>query len=182
MHEQQDEDIIELVLRGDRNAYAVLIERYQHFVFTLATNIIQNREDAEEVAQDVFVKAYNSLQQYNKNSKFSTWLYAICRNTCLSHLRKNKIETTPETPHISHDNVTKAVEQRSEKLILQEAIKQLKKEEATVIQLFYLHEQTIEEIAHILDLSESNIKVRLFRARKKLKSIIHNKYQNELTR
>ena len=168
MHEKRDEDIIDMVLQGDRKAYAVLIERYQHFVFTLTSNFIHNREDAEEVAQDVFVKAYNSLQLYNRTSKFSTWLYTICRNTCISHLRKKTQDKNDQQyDDTYHDNVNKSVEQRSEKQTLQAAISEMKEDEATIIQLFYLHEQTIDEIANILDLSKGNVKVKLYRARKR---------------
>src|SRR6476661_110026 len=93
MHtEPTDMDLISQVLQGDSAAYASLVQRYQNFVFTIVLRYIKSREDAEEVAQDVFVKAYRSLADFKGASKFSTWLYTITTTTCISFLRKKKIE------------------------------------------------------------------------------------------
>src|SRR5580700_8772213 len=90
MQEVDDFAIIQQVLQGQHAAYAVLVGRYQSYVFTLAMRYVNNRETAEELAQDVFVKAYRYLADFKGNSKFSTWLYTIVNSTCLSHLRKKK--------------------------------------------------------------------------------------------
>lgn len=82
-----DMDIIALVLKGDHNAYATLVERYQNFVFTIVLRYIKSREDAEEVSQDVFVKAYRSLAAFKGDAKFSTWLYTVTTTTCITFLR-----------------------------------------------------------------------------------------------
>ena len=87
-----DTEIISKVLNGDHAAYAVLVERYQNYVFTLTLRIVKTREDAEEVAQDVFIKAYKYLADFRGASKFTTWLYTIVNNTCISFLRKKKLE------------------------------------------------------------------------------------------
>jgi RNA polymerase sigma factor (sigma-70 family) len=181
MHEQQDEVIIQLVLRGDQRAYAVLVERYQRFVYTLCLRILNNTQDAEEATQDVFVKAYRSLSGYNGNSKFSTWLYAIARNCCVSRTRTVQPIIKPEE-HITGyaDNVTQQQEQLSRKQMIHKAIAQLAVDESEIITLFYTHEQTLEEICLILNISSSNAKVRLFRARKKLKQILDKYYNGEL--
>ena len=89
--ESLDTDIISQVVKGDHNAYATLVERYQNYVFTIVLRYVKSREDAEEVAQDVFVKAYRSLADFKGNSKFSTWLYTITTTTCISFLRKKKL-------------------------------------------------------------------------------------------
>jgi len=86
-----DNEIISKVLAGDHPAYAGLVNRYQNYVFTLALRIVKNREDAEEVAQDVFIKAYKYLADFRGASKFTTWLYTIVNNTCISFLRKKKL-------------------------------------------------------------------------------------------
>src|SRR6476659_10119331 len=93
MHtEPNDMDIISRVLQGDSAAYASLVQRYQNLVFTIVLRYVKSREDAEEVAQDVFVKAYRSLADFKGASKFSTWLYTIATTTSLTALRKKKLE------------------------------------------------------------------------------------------
>jgi len=88
MTEQPEEEIISRILKGDQSAFSQLVERYKNYVFTLVLRFTENREDAEEIAQDVFVKAYRSLADFRGDSKFSTWLFTITRTTCLSFLRK----------------------------------------------------------------------------------------------
>ena len=85
-----DNEIISKVLNGDQQAYAELVSRYQNYVFTLTLRMIKSREDAEEVAQDIFVKAYRSLANFRGDAKFSTWLYTIVNTTCITFLRKKK--------------------------------------------------------------------------------------------
>ena len=88
-----DSEIISRVLQGDQPAYAELVNRYQNFVFTIALRYAGNREDAEEIAQDIFVKAYRSLADFRGASKFSTWLYTIVTTSCITFLRKKRLET-----------------------------------------------------------------------------------------
>ena len=88
--EQDDTEIIRSILQGNKSAYSIFVSRYSNYVFTIVMRYINNRELAEELAQDVFVKAYRFLADFKGNSKFSTWLYAIVNTTCLSHLRKKK--------------------------------------------------------------------------------------------
>src|SRR6516225_7148823 len=89
-----DTEIISRVLKGDQNIFAPLVQRYQNYVFTLALRFTDNREDAEEISQDVFVKAYRSLADFRGESKFSTWLYTIVRTSCITFLRKKKLDIT----------------------------------------------------------------------------------------
>src|ERR1700704_5618110 len=88
-----DTEIISKVLSGDKQAYAGLVNRYQNYVFTLALRFTKNREDAEEIAQDIFIKAYRALADFKGTSKFSTWLYTIVNNTCITFLRKKRLST-----------------------------------------------------------------------------------------
>src|SRR6266478_2831835 len=87
-----DTEIISLVLKGDHNAYALLVERYKSYVFTLVLRFVRSREDAEEVSQDIFIKAYRSLSDLRGSAKFSTWLYTVVNTTCITFLRKKKLE------------------------------------------------------------------------------------------
>ena len=88
-----DNEIIGNVLAGDQQAYALLVSRYQNYVFTLALRFTRNREDAEEVSQDIFIKAYKALADFKGASKFSTWLYTIVNTSCITFLRKKKLQT-----------------------------------------------------------------------------------------
>src|ERR1044071_8400326 len=88
-----DSEIIGKVLSGDQQAYALLVDRYQNYVFTLALRFTKNREDAEEVSQDIFIKAYRSLSDFRGAAKFSTWLYTIVNTTCITFLRKKRLQT-----------------------------------------------------------------------------------------
>lgn len=85
-----DQHYINLVLKGDTNAFAVLVDRYKDLVYTLSLRMIKNREEAEELSQDTFIKVYRSLGKFKGESKFSTWLYKVAYNTCLDRLKKNK--------------------------------------------------------------------------------------------
>ena len=177
-----------MVLQGQQAAYAILVERYQQYVFTLALRHVDNREVAEELAQDVFVKAYRYLADFKGSSKFSTWLYTIVHTTCLSYLRKKKDEALPmeeermiavtEGHHYQHP--MEQLEERTRKQVLEQAMKQLPTADAEVLTLFYLGEQSIEETGTILGLTAANVKVRLFRARQKLKEILETSYSHEL--
>lgn len=176
--QSQDSDIIRQVLAGQQQAFAILVERYQHFVFTITLRFVDNREEAEELAQDVFVKAYRSLSHFRGESKFSTWLYTITHNTCRSHKRKKKEAIVTLEEH--HEQVAAPEDRKHSKNMIQQAIKQLPETDAQIITLFYLAEQSIEETGQILGLSQSNVKVRLFRARQKLKEILEAEYKEEL--
>ena len=190
MYGQEDDiAIIQMVLQGRQQAYATLVARYQGYVFTLAMRHVNNRELAEELAQDVFVKAYRSLSSFKGNSKFSTWLYTVTHNTCLSHLRKKEDATVfPGDEHVHNTAEAQGagahpmarMEQRAQQQVLNEAVKHLPATDSELITLFYQGEQSVEEISTITGLSASNVKVRLMRARQKLKEILETKYSGEV--
>ncbi|WP_276134324.1 RNA polymerase sigma factor [Polluticoccus soli] len=183
MQHLQDTDIISLVLNGDQKPFSVLVDRYQHFVFTISMRYVENREEAEEIAQDVFMKAYRSLAGFNGKSKFSTWLYAIAHHTCLSHLRKRKTMMVSVDAHPAIENTLLAAEKASDKIntnstrnLLDKAMSRLDKQDAEILTLFYQAEQSLEEIATITGQTPNNVKVRLFRARQRLKNILEQYY------
>lgn len=185
---QNDNELISKVLQGDQQAYAGLVNRYQNFVFTLTLRLVKNREEAEEVAQDVFIKAYKYLADFRGESKFTTWLYTIVNNTCISFLRKKKLTVhslDDERVFARADNQdlgfrADGVEQKSRHVMVNEAINRLKAEDAAIITLFYKNEQSLEEIAGILGLEVNTAKVRLHRARAKLKELMETQYAHEV--
>ncbi len=188
--QEQTDDIaaIQLVLQGKQAAYATLVDRYQPYVFTLAMRYVNNREVAEELAQDVFVKAYRFLADFKGNSKFSTWLYTIVNTTCLSYLRKKSngtvlLEEEKIIGISDHQFAVKPVdilEQKTTKQMLDSAIKLLSEDDARLLTLFYQAEQSVDEVGAIMGLTAINVKVRLFRARAKLKEILERKYSREI--
>lgn len=177
---QSDILTINEVLGGDRQAYAQLVDRYQQYVFTLAYRLVPNREDAEEIAQDSFVKAYRYLADFRQESKFSTWLYTIVQRNAISFLRKKQLDTQPVDNQelLVQDNSSslRLLQSKSEKQMINAALTKLKPDEASVISLFYLQEQSLEEIGQILGIESGAAKVRLFRARQKLKQIIETNF------
>ena len=183
-----DSEIISLVLKGDHNAYALLVERYKSYVFTLTFRFTKNREDAEEVSQDIFVKAYRSLADFKGTAKFSTWLYTIVNTTCITFLRKKRLdirslddEKTFEVAD-SQDSGFRAnqVEQKSRLNMVNQAIAMLSPDDAEIITLFYKSEQSLEEISQILGLEVNTAKVRLHRARTRLKEKMEKHFTEEI--
>lgn len=183
-----DNQIITQVLGGNTQAYALLVKKYQSFVFTMALRYTKNREDAEEVAQDIFVKAFKALRDFRYESKFSTWLYAIVNTTCLSFLRKKKLPThSLDNENIfekvdNNDSGMRAniVEQKSKVAMVHHAINMLAPDDAEIITLFYKGEQTLEEIAKALKIESNTAKVRLHRARLRLKEKMEVHFSEEI--
>jgi RNA polymerase sigma factor (sigma-70 family) len=185
-----DTEIINLVLQGNQPAFALLVDRYQNYVFTLVLRMIGNRENAEELSQDVFVKAYRSLADFRGEAKFSTWLYTIVRTSCLSFLRKKRVQTQPlnldQTPSDGDPNSrhsgwsTPLAERRSRQYMVQQGIRLLGPDDAQVISLFYQAEQSLEEIGTILGVEPDTAKVKLFRARQRLKEKMEKYFGQEV--
>ncbi|MFT4204282.1 MAG: sigma-70 family RNA polymerase sigma factor [Chitinophagaceae bacterium] len=177
-----DNDILVIneVLGGDVQAFAHLVNRYQQYVFTLAYRLVANREDAEEIAQDSFVKAYRYLADFRQESRFSTWLYTIVQRNAISFLRKRQLDTQPmdnkELEVQDHASSFQLLQYKSDKQMLNAALALLKPEEASVLSLFYLQDQSLDEIAQILGVESNTAKVRLFRARQKLKQVIETHF------
>ena len=189
MHtEKAESEIIAQVLKGDHNAFALLVQHYQSFVFTIALRYVKGREDAEELAQDIFVKAYRSLADFKGSSKFSTWLYTITTTTCISFLRKKKLEVHSldnEKVFAVADNFdggmnANVIEQKSRLNMVNAAIRLLSPDDAQVITLFYKGEQTLEEIAQILGKEPNAVKVQLHRARARLKEKMQQHFAAEV--
>jgi len=183
-----DSEIIGKVLSGEQQAYALLVNRYQSYVFTLALRFTKNREDAEELSQDIFIKAYRSLSDFRGTAKFSTWLYTIVNNACISFLRKKKLEVHSLDNEKffevadNQDSGMRAnmIEQKSKIAMVNKAIALLGPDDAEIITLFYKSEQSLDEISKILGLEINTAKVRLHRARTRLKEKMETYFAEEV--
>ena len=183
-----DTELINKVLGGDKAAYADLMKLHQRFVFTLALRFTKNREDAEEIAQDCFVKAYRSLNTFRNTSKFSTWLYSIAYTTAMTFLIKKRLDVQsfdaegvlPKVENQVSDLNADEVEHKSKMVFVNRAIDQLLPDDAAVITLFYQGEQSLEEIGQALGMEVNTVKVKLHRARHRLKEKIENILHHEV--
>ena len=182
MELDQIEHIKKRLKEGDTSSFTPLVNEYKGMVFSLAIKISRSVDDAEEISQDVFVKAFKSISTFRGDSKLSTWLYQITYHTALNYLRKKKVETTGmEMVEIEADgSVLNQIEREDRKKYLYKAMEYLSADERAVIDLFYIKEQTIEEVAKITRLSKSNVKVKLHRSKKKLYGILNQLLKNEL--
>jgi RNA polymerase sigma factor (sigma-70 family) len=184
-----DIELIEQTLQGNQAAYADLVKRHQRFVFTLAMRFTKTREDAEEVAQDSFIKAYRSLQNFQGQSKFTTWLYSIVYTTAMTFLRKRRLDTSSiddENNHLQIENQSGGfkndlAENKSRSYYVNQAIEQLLPDDAMIITLFYKGEQSLDEIAFTLGMEPNNVKVKLFRARQRLKERLERNLKHEVS-
>jgi RNA polymerase sigma factor (sigma-70 family) len=183
----EDQHYINLILNGNPNAFATLVDRYKSMVYTLALKMVTNREVAEEIAQDTFIKVYSSLSKFKGDSKFSTWIYKITYNTCLDSLKKSKREKT--TTYIEDfsehqikeiESVLDTIDEKERNQVIQNCLEQLPNDESFLITLYYFDGQSIDEISKVMNASASNIKVKLFRTRKKLASILKSRLEPEI--
>ncbi len=170
-----DKHILNQIRKGDVSAFSILIGRYRHMVYTLAFQLLKNHEDAEEVAQDAFFKAYKGLSKFEGRSSFSTWIYRITYHESISRLRKHKHEQVSfEEEQISRqpfhfdEQEFRKLEADDRKHFLNEALTRIKSEEAAVLTLFYFDELSVDEIAEVTGFSASNVKVKLHRGRHSL--------------
>ncbi|MFD0763400.1 RNA polymerase sigma factor [Mucilaginibacter lutimaris] len=183
-----DIELIEQTLNGNQSAYADLVKRHQRFVFTLALRFAKGREDAEEIAQDCFIKAYKSLSSFQQQSKFSTWLYSIVYTTAMTFLRKKRLDTHSIDADESYIQIESKpggydeynVENKSRSYYLNQAIEQLLPDDAIIITMFYKGEQSLEEIAKVMGIEANTVKVKLFRARQRLKEKLERNLKHEV--
>lgn len=184
MENKDDIYYIEKVISGQTNYFSYIVEKYQNIVFSIALKVLGNREDAEEMAQESFIKAYKSLHTFKGKAKFSTWLYRITYNNCISEVRKKKqhfmstddVQIKDETEEMNLDGIPE--ENRAK--YIQAALKKLPEDEYTLVMLYYFEDQSIEEVSSVAGLSQSNTKVKLHRARKKLYTILNDMLHEEL--
>jgi len=181
-----EQQLIESIKDGDTKAYANLVNRYKDLVYTLAIRMLKHREEAEEVAQDTFVKVFKSLDKFKGDSKFSTWIYKITYNTCLDRIKKNKkhlkdvaIDEFTFNKLDSIDNALEHMIKEEKHTLIKNCINKLPEDSSALLTLFYFEELSLDEISKIINVEANTVKVKLFRARKKLAVILEQYLQPE---
>jgi RNA polymerase sigma factor (sigma-70 family) len=182
-----DDLYLKLVLEGNTSKFSYFIEKYKGMAFSIAFRIVDNREDAEEIVQDAFLKAFRSLDKFRKDSKFSTWFYRIVVNSSLSRIRSKK----PELSSIDEDDIADVVVESVEsayrsldlsdqKKFIHHALEELSIEDRLLLTLYYLNENSIDEITEITNITQDNVKMKLHRARNKMYTILNKNLKSEI--
>jgi RNA polymerase sigma-70 factor (ECF subfamily) len=178
---------IEQILAGNSNSFSYIVDRHKDKAYNLAFRICGNREEAEELAQDSFLKAYRSLKSFQMKSSFATWFYRIVYNTSISHVRIKKkgvlsLEDFPAdaTDFIGSNKTEEEAENEYRSSLVNFALQKINEEERGLISLYYYEEMNTDEISDVTGISKSNIKVKLFRARQKMLEIIEKVEKKKL--
>jgi len=179
-----DDQIINAIKNGNTQAFSILVDRYKDLVYTLAIRMIKNREEAEEVAQDTFIKVFKSLDKFKGDSKFSTWIYRVTYNTCLDNKKKNEkhlndiaIDEFTFNKLDTIDNALDHLMKQERRELIKQCVKKLPEDSSALITLFYFEEMSLEEISKIINVETNTVKVKLYRARKKLAVILEQYLQ-----
>jgi RNA polymerase sigma-70 factor (ECF subfamily) len=168
-----DNDLIQNIRSGDTGLYRHLVDRYKDRAFMLAVKMLHNREDAEEAAQDAFVRAFNALHKFEGSAKFGTWFYKILYNVCLTRIakRKDEFETlqfdennSPDSPLTHHEGYS-VYETNDTISFIKRTIDSLPTKYRTVLSLFYFQDLSHQEICDVTQMPTGTVKTHLFRAR-----------------
>ena len=175
MEKKADEYYIREILRGDSGSFSRLVEKYNHLAFSLSMKVLNQREDAEEAAQDAFVKAYNSLGTFESSSTFRTWFFRIVYNNAISKLRTRKnVEVKIQDTTISDrdlettENAIGLLNTMDRQKYLQAGLEKLEPEERALLKMYYYDDFSMDEVSEITGLTVSNVKVKIHRSRKRL--------------
>ncbi len=178
---------ITAILGGDAKEFARLVDRYKNVVFTVALRMLKNTEEAEEVAQDTFIKVFKSLKKFKGESKLSTWIYRIAYNTCLDRLKRRSqdrqnvaIEEMNGFEVGSMDNALDNMVRSERQELIRACVQKLAPKDAALLTLFYFEEKNLNELGRILKMKESAVKVGLFRARARLAKIVKEYLEPEI--
>jgi RNA polymerase sigma-70 factor (ECF subfamily) len=175
----EENEVVKLAQQGDKEAFSVLVRNYQNKVFGLAINIVRNHETADDLAQEIFIKAYQALPRFRFQSEFSTWLYQIAINHIRDHLRKHKKEKNDlrldEIPEISgeekeaSEQLANRQEEEYRKRLLREKLEEMPEKYRLILSLRDIQGLSYEEISKMLKLSAGTVDSRLHRARRLLR-------------
>ncbi|WP_345950918.1 MULTISPECIES: sigma-70 family RNA polymerase sigma factor [unclassified Mucilaginibacter] len=180
-----EKEVVSSILKGNMQAFELLVKQYERLVFFVVNRLISNREDMEDICQEVFVKVHKSLHNFAFQSKLSTWIARIAYLTAINHLRKNKTERITHYPddienfHFTYDTPELTLTRKNTAEYVNLLIAQMPVQYRTVLTLYHLNEFSYQEIEEITGIPESNIKSHLFRGRKWLKEKIQQDLKDE---
>jgi len=183
--------LIKKAKKGDKGSFGKLVKMHQRSILYLAYDLVGNYDDAKDLAQEVFIRAFEKLKQFEERSQFSTWLNRIAVNLAIDFHRKNKKkfnqmigDNFEEIHHheilegFNHqDSPEKTIEFSERKIVLEQALNKLSENQRTVVALKYFHQNSTKEIAETMTIAENTVRIHLFRAMKNLKNIL-KEYQN----
>lgn len=171
-----DDIYISKVCSGDDEAFRYFLKEYKDMAFSVAMSVVKDEFIAQEVVQDAFVKAFNALKTFNRQSKFSTWFYRIVVNESLTRLKKMKKEiisfNAEYETEIPDESFMSSLRDEEQTYLINEALNRMIPNESLALRLFYLQEESIKEVCEITGWSESNTKVTLHRARKNMFTVL----------
>jgi RNA polymerase sigma-70 factor (ECF subfamily) len=178
---EEDRELVRRAQKDDKRAFETLVQRHQRRVFAVAGGILKNREDVEDIAQQVFLKAYFSIKRFDQRAAFTTWLYKITVNECWDLLRKRKVRPLVVEADLSEeqaqmyqasaeqsDGRPDTSEQLAARQQVEELMSRLDERDRAMLVMKEVQGFSVEEIAEILDINANTVKVRLFRARQKI--------------
>lgn len=165
-----DISVILEIREGNCEAFGTLVNRYEDFVYTLIFGLVKSAEEARDITQEVFLRAYRSIRRFEQRSSFKTWLYRIAYNTAMAHLAREK-KLTEREGNAAFDPVDDSYKRHNTRIILEKIIAKLKPEYRAVIILHYYEDLKYEEIAETLDCPVGTVKIRLYRAKYELKQL-----------
>lgn len=181
-----EKQLIHKVLKGDTSAFGYFVDTYQDMAITIAYRVCGNRQDAEDIVQNAFVKAFHNLHTFRADSKFSTWFYRIVYNTAITETRNTVYNTEfVDYKQIDLDNsfsdwdTMSQVEDNERKAIVNEAMDKMPRDEGLLLTLYYLEDNSVKEIAQITGLTDVNVKVKMHRARKRFAEILQQMMRYE---
>ena len=187
MEGRTDTYYIDRVKSGDREAFSRLVEKYKDMVYTICLRMLVVEADAEEAAQDTFLKAFRSIGSFEGRSRFSTWLYRIAYNQSVSMIRRKVkvIDLVDEVPEGELDegglDGLDRLTEADRKKQLQLAMEALPETDAVIVTLFYYDGMSLDEIAAVTGISNGNVRIRLYRSRKKMYQVITDNLKSEVS-
>ncbi len=178
---------IRQVLKGDQNAYADIVNLYQHKLYQICYRMLGNKQEAEDIAQEAFVRAYINLHSYDQKRKFSTWIYRIATNLCIDRIRKKKPDYYLDAEVAGTDGLDMYSQIAADEQLPEEAAMQMELQDRiqyeisrlpdkyrSVIVLKYIEELSLQEISEILDMPLGTVKTRIHRGREALRKQLNN--------
>ncbi len=183
----EEYELVKNICAGDYQAFSKIVDEYKDLVYTLAYRMLKNREEAEEVSQDSFIKVFKALGRFKGDSKLSTWIYRITYNTCLDRIKQNKkkrphadIDHLEEFAFVELNTALDDLVAAERGKFIRQCISKLPSKDAGILTLFYFEEKSLLEMEKILDIPASSIKVSLFRARKKMAKLVEINLKQEI--